>query len=1415
MTVQAKDAYGNNLTLGGATVTITKSFGTGTIGSVSDNGDGTYSATVTSPSATGSGVFISTMGGVQVKSGTGSQTTSTVTYTAGALDHFAISTITSPQTAGTAITGITITAQDLTNNTVTSFAGTVTFGGTAGVTGTSAPFTSGQITGVSVTPTTEGTSQTITVTASGNTGTSNTFTINPNAPTGSASQIFCASVSPTVADLAATGSNIQWYAAASGGTPLATSTPLSNGTHYYASQTISSCESITRFDVTATVYPNFNSGAIETTGETICYSGNPAQIGSSTAASGGDGNITYSWRSSADSYTAAIGGATSATYLPPTGLIATTSYRRYAHDGTCNTTFEVSTGTWIVTVVDPAAPTGPASQTFCLAEDKTISDLTATLTSGTNIQWYSASTNGTQYLTTAVLTTGSYFASQTNGDGCESTTRKQVAVTINPNPDLTGLTTTASDVCQTEQSVVTLSATTLPNGTYMVNYTLTGDNSQSATDVSMSVTGGTSSGTFTTTSLSVAGTTTVTINSLTLNGCPTTATSGNTHTIISTATGTWLGTTSTAWNTASNWCGGVPTSSTEVVIPSGGNQPLIGAAAVCNSITINAGATVTMNGSNTLTVSGNFVNNGTFTPGTGTVIFDGTSVISGSTVNTFNNLTISGTLTGPLSATIHITGNWNNSGTFTHNDGTVAFTGTTTQTIGGSSTSPFYNLTADKTSADIVLTTDESVNGTLTLTAGIIDAITNGVTLTIGSAGSATAGSTTSYVKGQLSRIYAGTGSKNFPVGNGNYHPMTLTYSQLTGTSTVTVLETEDAITIPQNILATQITDAITSISRHWAVSQSGGSNFRYTVNLDGTGVTPTHPMIMILANHSSVELSDVTTPDYTNVKEFTSFSDLGLGEFAIKTSIVDDSWNTDGTWLPVGVPVATDNVLVNNAVTIGDTPDAVCHDLTINTAKSLTIGAGMALTVGGTLINSAGTSGLIISSDATGTASLLHNTTSIAATVNRYITGSAEDWHFLSSPVTQQTIGSGWLPSGTYGNGTGYDLYLWNEPTSCWIYKLNTTSTVNWNTVHLQSYFVPGRGYLYSVQATNPTKMFTGNLNNGAINYTLAYASDTTGLKGFNLVGNPYPSSIDWQATSGWSRSGLAVSGSGYDMWIWNQSANNYGVCNSYGGAGTNSVTRYIAPMQGFFVRAASGGSLGFSNAIRVHDGANNWKSARLNSEVISAVVLSERDGTFDEARLLFGYPDGLIGTSKLFSPVTTAPSLYLHAGNSNFTIRYLSDTVAYSQVPVQFKAGADGTYSLSASFEPGAFTTVLLEDLQKRVIQDLKAEPTYRFSASTTDGANRFVLHFAPVTGQATNELPARITTNGTQIFVDLTQLTGDTRVSVYDVLGRKLFEEQFAGEAQYALNYNPARELLLVELQNHQGKLVRKIVCNGTNH
>ncbi len=79
-------------------------------------------------------------------------------------------------------------------------------------------------------------------------------TLSPPAPTGAAIQNFCSETSPAVANLNATGSGIQWYSAATGGVPLLPSTPLSNNTHYYASQTVTGCESITRLDVTALIF---------------------------------------------------------------------------------------------------------------------------------------------------------------------------------------------------------------------------------------------------------------------------------------------------------------------------------------------------------------------------------------------------------------------------------------------------------------------------------------------------------------------------------------------------------------------------------------------------------------------------------------------------------------------------------------------------------------------------------------------------------------------------------------------------------------------------------------------------------------------------------------------------------------------------------------------------------------------------------------------------------------------------------------------------------------------------------------------------------------------------------------------------------------------------------------------------------
>lgn len=183
-----------------------------------------------------------------------------------------------------------------------------------------------------------------------------------------------------------------------------------------------------------------------------------------------------------------------------------------------------------------------------------------------------------------------------------------------------------------------------------------------------------------------------------------------TNTTQAIAAGLWLGTTNTDWFTGTNWCGAVPTSTTDVVIPSSApNMPIVGQnLGVCRNMTINSGGTLTISPTYTLSVYGNWSNSGTFTSTGSTVDFTGSNAATIGT-STFNNLTISGsgtkTAAGALTITgdVNITGafsadafehtvggNWTKSGTFTATGSTIDFNSSDAATIGSSN---FHNIT--------------------------------------------------------------------------------------------------------------------------------------------------------------------------------------------------------------------------------------------------------------------------------------------------------------------------------------------------------------------------------------------------------------------------------------------------------------------------------------------------------------------------------------------------------------------------------------------------------------------------------------------------------------------------------------------------------------------------------------------------
>jgi hypothetical protein len=512
-------------------------------------------------------------------------------------------------------------------------------------------------------------------------------------------------------------------------------------------------------------------------------------------------------------------------------------------------------------------------------------------------------------------------------------------------------------------------------------------------------------------------------------------------------------------------------------------------------------------------------------------------------------------------------------------------------------------------------------------------------------------------------------------------------------------------------------------------------------------------------------------------------------------------------------------NLTINNAlgVTLSSTQTIITNNLTINSGKIFKIEAAKNLTVTGVIANYGGNAGFILESNVTGTASLIHTTVNVPATVKRYISGNAEDWHFLASPISNQVIASSsWVPAGTYGNGTGYDLYVFDEPTPCWVYQLNTSPTStgenpNWPTVHPTANFVSGRGYLYSVQASNPTNQFAGNLNNGAVSYAVTKNSTVDPLLiGFNLIGNPYPSAIDWKASSGWTRSNLLDSGGGYDMWIWNPATNNYGVYNSLASTGTNGISNFIAPMQGFFVRADSNANINMTNDIRVHTGASNWFKTNKNLknlENIKVKITSQSGLGSDEVLLQFGASSNQAGAAKLYSTIKTAPSAYLTAEEGELTVRYLTNTTNNPIVPLAFKPGSDGNYTVSIDFDTANYDFVVLEDTKTKAKHDLKDNPTYDFNATVEDAFDRFLLHFKEIP-IGDNNLPIRIYYNGNEIVFDVSLIPDDTAVKIFDTLGRKILENKIRGKTIHYLPFNNKNQVFIVKAVSNGLSFISKI-------
>ncbi len=374
----------------------------------------------------------------------------------------------------------------------------------------------------------------------------------------------------------------------------------------------------------------------------------------------------------------------------------------------------------------------------------------------------------------------------------------------------------------------------------------------------------------------------------------------------------------------------------------------------------------------------------------------------------------------------------------------------------------------------------------------------------------------------------------------------------------------------------------------------------------------------------------------------------------------------------------------------------------------------------------------LTIRADATGYGSLIAEFWSLDHINNTNMewhisSGVPEAWHLLSSPVQGQGLtgnSNQFTPSGSYPDGTGYDFYAWHEPTEMWLNRKVSGNSIN--------SFTRGKGYLVAYEDISTDKFFSSfRFNSGTISIPvtapgMAGKSSNGIYAGYNLIGNPYPSSIDWKDRTNLDKGALNYDNNGYTMYIWNDAVNNYGAYNdaTTGDNGTNGVSRYIPPLQGFFVLAQSNADFVFNDGARVHSSQQYMKSG--NEQGFRLSVTAPESAGKDEILLDFGHEANHGGADKWYSMSDNAPSLYLPVYDKNFSIRFLNSVEENSLIPVSFKAGIAGEYRISANFNTAAYTSVKLKDLLSGNIHDLSTNPEYTFTAATNDHANRFALVF-----------------------------------------------------------------------------------------
>ncbi|MBR6272567.1 MAG: fibronectin type III domain-containing protein [Bacteroidales bacterium] len=506
------------------------------------------------------------------------------------------------------------------------------------------------------------------------------------------------------------------------------------------------------------------------------------------------------------------------------------------------------------------------------------------------------------------------------------------------------------------------------------------------------------------------------------------------------------------------------------------------------------------------------------------------------------------------------------------------------------------------------------------------------------------------------------------------------------------------------------------------------------TTTYNATGLTPNTPYAWQVKGVCEEEESSFVSSFFKTKDDMLVFA-------------TDGNWNVVANWTDAdgnavtALPTADNNVRIDAAVTIPAGVVAVANKATIGTG-SITIEDG---------------------------GQLKQNAASLRVTMEKEITGYGEsdgNYYFIASPFNGRTL---YQTSGSFSHVdnmlTGeYDLYAFDATEELeWINYKSTPDHIAFQAENGLAGLLYGEGYLYANQdgTTIEFEGTAGKSNNYSETKAYTFDSESTDdWNGWALVGNFFTCNayINYVDANGNTLEA--------DFYTLNND-------NTYTLSQTNVA---LAPCTGALINYSTTGKVQFST-----EAPATGKSSMLN------MTVTEGRNKVDQARVRFGEGHNLKHMS-----FRNSSKLYMPVDGNDYAVVYAE---AQGEMPVNFKAENNGTYTINFSTQEVSFSYLHLIDNLTGNDVDLLANPSYTFDANTSDYSSRFKLVFA--TGENSSEF-AFVSNNNLII-------NGEGTLHVIDMTGRIIATEEINGVSSIKLN--AAAGVYVLQLNDKTQKIVIK--------